>query len=147
MMMTMKRKRLQGPIEDVKEPTGEKPLFKKAKEVQPVMRRSLRLKAKEESQKEEKEKRDSKEDDSVLTDSETYSDSESHEKSGETSQGIPSSIGGLLSRFSGAAVNIAHSTSSMVLEEMVYGVCHETELTSFQDAISGPESKEWNAAI
>jgi hypothetical protein len=31
----------------------------------------------------------------------------------------------------------------MVLEVMVYGVSHETEPTSFQDAISGPESKEW----
>ena len=30
---------------------------------------------------------------------------------------------------------------------MVYGVSHETEPTSFQDAISGPESKEWIEAI
>jgi len=35
----------------------------------------------------------------------------------------------------------------MVLEEMAYGVSHETEPTSFQDAISGPESKEWIEAI
>jgi len=35
----------------------------------------------------------------------------------------------------------------MFLEEMVYGVFHEVELTSFQDAISGPESKEWIEAI
>ena len=35
----------------------------------------------------------------------------------------------------------------MVLEEMVYGVCHETQTTSSQDAISGPESKEWIEAI
>jgi hypothetical protein len=30
---------------------------------------------------------------------------------------------------------------------MVYGVSHETEPTSFQDAISGPKSKEWIEAI
>jgi hypothetical protein len=35
----------------------------------------------------------------------------------------------------------------MVLEEVVYGVSHETEPTSFQDAISGAESKEWIEAI
>jgi hypothetical protein len=35
----------------------------------------------------------------------------------------------------------------MVLEEMVYGVSHETEPTSFHDAISGPEPKEWIEAI
>ena len=35
----------------------------------------------------------------------------------------------------------------MVLDEIVYGVSHETEPTSFQDAISGPESKEWIEAI
>jgi hypothetical protein len=30
---------------------------------------------------------------------------------------------------------------------MVYGVSHETKPTSFQDAISGPKSKEWIEAI
>jgi hypothetical protein len=98
-----------------------------------VLRRSLRLKAKE-----EEEMKDSKENDSILTVIETYSDSESPEESGESSQGILNSIGGLFSRFSGGAANITESTSSMVLEEMVYGVSHETELTAFQDAISGP---------
>jgi len=97
--------------------------------------------------REKKRKKESKEDDSVLTDIETYSDSESPEESGETSQGILNSVGGMLSRFSGVAANITESTSSMVLEEMVYGVSHETELTSLQDAISGPESKEWIEAI
>ena len=44
-------------------------------------------------------------------------------------------------------MNFTESTSSMLLEEMVYGVSHETEPTTFQDAISGPESKEWIEAI
>ena len=61
--------------------------------------------------REKKRKKESKEDDSVLTDIETYSDSESPEESGETSQGILNSIGGLLSRISGAAANITESTS------------------------------------
>jgi hypothetical protein len=30
----------------------------------------------------------------------------------------------------------------MILEAILYLVCHETESTSFEDAISGPESKE-----
>jgi len=107
-----------------------------------VLRRFLRLKQKEDSKKEEEEKKDSKEDHSILTDIETYSDSESPEESGESSQGILNSIGGVPSRFSGAAANMTESTSSMVLEEMVYGVSHETEPTSFQDAISGLQSKE-----
>ena len=64
------------------------------------------------------------EDGSVLTGIETYSDSESPEESGEVSQGILNSIGGLLARFCEAAANITESTSSMVLEEMVYGVSH-----------------------
>jgi len=51
--------------------------------VQPVLRRSLRLKAKEDAKKEEEEKKDSKEYDSVLSDIETYSDSESPDESGE----------------------------------------------------------------
>ena len=105
------------------------------------------MKAKEDAKKEEEEKKDSKEDDSIRTDIETYSDFESPEESSESSQGILNSIGGLLSRFSGAAANITESTSSMVLEEMVYGFSHETEPTSSQDAISGPESKEWIEAI
>ena len=103
------------------------------------------MKQKEDSKKEEEKKKDSKEDHSILTDIETYSDSESPEESGESgesSQGILNSIGGVPSRFSGAAANMTESTSSMVLEEMVYGVSHETEPTSFQDAISGLQSKE-----
>ena len=92
-----------------------------------MLRKSLRLKAKE-----EEEKKDSKEDDSILTDIETYSDSDPPEESGESSQGILNSIGGLFSRLSGAAANITKSTSSMVLEEMVYGVSHETEPTFFR---------------
>ena len=35
----------------------------------------------------------------------------------------------------------------MVLAEMVYGVCHQTEPTSFRDALSEPDSKEWMEAI
>jgi hypothetical protein len=35
----------------------------------------------------------------------------------------------------------------MAHEEMVYGVCHETELISFQNAILGPQSKEGIEAI
>jgi len=132
---------------DVKEPTGEKPAFKKAKQVQPVLRRYLRLHAKEAAKKEEEEKKDSKEDGSVLTDIETYSDSEYPEESGEASQGILHSIGGLFSRFSGAAANITESASSMVVKEMVNGVSHETEPTPLQDVISGPESREWIEAI
>jgi len=45
------------------------------------LRRSRRLKAKENVKKEEEEKKDSKEDDSILTDIETYSDSESFQDS------------------------------------------------------------------
>ena len=97
------------------------------------------MKAKEDAKKDGEEKKDSKEDDSFLTDIATYSDSEPPEESGESSQGILNSMGGLVSRFTGAAANITESTSSMVLEEMVYGVSHETERTSFQDTISGPE--------
>ena len=48
------KKDAQAPIEDVKEPTSEKPAFKIAKEVQPVLRRSLRLKAKEDAKKEKR---------------------------------------------------------------------------------------------
>jgi hypothetical protein len=105
------------------------------------------LEAKEDAEKKEEEKKDFKEDDSILTDTETYSDSESPEESAESSQGILNSIGGLFSRFSGAAANITESTSGMVLEEMVYGVSHKTEPTSFQDAISGTESNEWIEGI
>ena len=59
-----------------------------------MLRRPLRLRAKGDAQKEEEEKKDSKEDDSILTDIETYSDSEPPEESGESSQGILNSIGG-----------------------------------------------------
>jgi hypothetical protein len=104
---------------------------------------SLRLKAKKDAKKEEEGKKDSKEDDSVLNDIETYSNSESPKESCEASQRILNSIGGLLSRFSGAVANISESTSSVVLEEMVYGVSHENDPTSFHDAISVPESKDW----
>ena len=51
------KKDVQAPIEDVKEPTSEKPAFKIAKEVQPVLRRSLRLKAKEDAKKKDEVKR------------------------------------------------------------------------------------------
>ena len=115
--------------------------------MRPLLKRSLRLKAKEDAKKEEEENKHSKEDDSILSDIETYSDSESPEESGEVSQGILNSIGGLLARFCEAAANITESTSSMVLEEMVYGVFHETEPTCFQDAILEPESKEWVEVI
>ena len=64
--------------------------------------------------KEEEEKKYSKQDDSVLTDIETYWDSESPEESGEVSQGILNSTGGLSSRFPGAAANITESTSKYV---------------------------------
>jgi len=97
------RKDAQAPIEDVKEPTSEKPAFKIAKEVQLVLRRSLRLKAKEDAKKKEGEMKDSKEDDPILTDIETCSDSEPPEESDESSQGILNSIVGLFSRFSEAA--------------------------------------------
>jgi hypothetical protein len=50
-----------------------------------VLRRSLQLQAKEDARNEEKEKNESNEDDSVLTDIETYSDSECPEESGEAS--------------------------------------------------------------
>jgi hypothetical protein len=59
MTMMMRKKDAQSPTEDVKEPTtGEKPAFKKAKEVQAGLRRSLRLKAKEVAKKEEEEKKE-----------------------------------------------------------------------------------------
>jgi len=115
--------------------------------VQPVLIRSLQLQPIEDAKKDEEEKKESKENDSVLANIETYSDSESPEESGEVSQGILNSIGGLLARFCEAAANITESTSSMVLEEMVYGVFHETEPTCFQDAILEPESKEWVEVI
>ena len=35
----------------------------------------------------------------------------------------------------------------MILEELVYAVFHETEPTSFEDAVSRPVSKEWIKAI
>ena len=35
----------------------------------------------------------------------------------------------------------------MSLEETVYGLSQETEPTSVEDAISGPESKEWIESI
>ena len=57
------KKDAQAPIEEVKEPSGKKPQFKKAGEVQPVLRRSLRLQAKEDAKKEEEEKKESKQDD------------------------------------------------------------------------------------
>ena len=71
-------------------------------------------------------KEKSKEADSFLIDIETFSDSDSGEF-GEATQGSLNSIEGLLSRFPGSAMSIIESTSSMVFEEMVYGVCHETE--------------------
>jgi hypothetical protein len=53
----------QAPIQDDKEPTGEILAFKKAKEVQPVLKRCLRLQAKEDAKNEEEEKKESEEDD------------------------------------------------------------------------------------
>jgi len=88
--------------EDVKDPTGEKLVLKKTKEVQHMLRWSIRLQAKGDSRKEEEAKKESQEDDLALTDIETHSDSESPKESGEASQGILNSIEGLLSRFSGA---------------------------------------------
>jgi hypothetical protein len=79
----------QGPLyiyDDDYEPTRKKPALKKAKEVQPVLRRFLRLQAKEDAKKKEEAKKESKEDDLVLTDIETYSDSESPGEFGEASQ-------------------------------------------------------------
>jgi hypothetical protein len=89
------------------------------------------LQAKENARKEEEAKKECKKDDSALTDIETCSDSESPRESGEVSQGISNSVEGLLSGFSEATVNITESTSSMVLEDIVYGLFHETEPTSF----------------
>jgi hypothetical protein len=54
MMMMDEKKDAQAPIEDVKERTSEKPAFKIAKQRQPVLRRSLRLKAKEDAKKEKR---------------------------------------------------------------------------------------------
>jgi hypothetical protein len=141
------KKGAQALIEDVKEPTSEKPAFKIAKKSATSAETVSSSESKGRCQERRRGKERSSEDDSVLTDIETYSDSESPEESGEASQGILNSIGGLFSRFSGAAANITVSTSSMVLEEMVYGVSHETEPTSFQHAISRPESKKWIEAI
>jgi len=89
--------------------------------VQPVLRRSLRLQARKYAKKAEKAKKESKEDDSVVTDIETYLDSESPGESGEGPQRILNSIGGVLSRFSGAAANSTESPSGTLLEEMVSG--------------------------
>jgi hypothetical protein len=51
---------------------------------------------------------------------------------------ILNSVGGLFSRFSGAAANITESASSMLFEERVYGVYHDTKRTWFKDALSRP---------
>jgi len=83
----------------------------------------------QDSKKEQEAKKESKFNESLLTDIETYSDSESPRESGEASEVILNSIRELFSRFSGAVASITESTSSMVLEEMVYGVSHEAEPT------------------
>ena len=115
--------------------------------MQPLLSRSLRLQAKEDASKAENAKKESMEDDSVLADIETCSDSESPRESGEEPQGISNSVGGLLSRFSGAVANITESTSTMAFEEMVYGVSRETQPISVEDAISVPQSKDCIEAI
>jgi hypothetical protein len=56
------KKDAEAPIEYFKEPTGEKPALKKAEEVQPVLRRSHRLQAKEDAKKEEVAKKEFKAD-------------------------------------------------------------------------------------
>lgn len=108
-----------------------------------MLRISLLLQEKKDIRKEEKANKESKEDGSVLTDIETYSRSQSPGESGEASQGGQNFIGGLRAKFSGATATIAEITSSMVLEDMVYEVSHETEGIPFQDDISGLESREW----
>ena len=59
-MMMQRKKDAQARIEDVKERSSEKPAFEIAKVVQPVLRRSRRLKANEDAKKEEEEKKDSR---------------------------------------------------------------------------------------
>ena len=61
------------------------------------MLRSVGFQAKQDANKDEEAKKESKEKDSVLDDVETYCDSESAGNSGEASQRILNSIGGLLS--------------------------------------------------
>ena len=56
---------------------------------------------------------------------------------------IPNSIAGLVSRAFGTAANVIESISCMVVGEMVHVISHETEPTSVQDTISGPESNKW----
>jgi len=78
----------------------------------------------------------------VLTDVEKYAHSGSRGESDEESQGIFNSITGRCSRFSEAAENTTESFSSFALEEMVHGVCDETEPTSFENANILPKSIE-----
>jgi len=139
------KKDAQTPVEGFKDPVGQKPALKEAERSATCAEKiSSVARSRQEGRKV---KNESKEDDSVLTDLETYSDSESPEESRVVSQGILNSIGGLLSRLSGAAANIIESTSSMAPEEMVYRGFLETDPTGFQGAISGPESKESIGAI
>jgi len=51
--------------------------------------------------------------------------SESPGESGEASQRILNSIGGVVSKFSGDSASVDEPTSSVVLEEMVHEVSHE----------------------
>jgi hypothetical protein len=72
-------------------------------------------------------RKESKENESVLTDVVTCWDSESPEESGEAAREILNSSKVLLSQFSGAGASITESISSLVFEEIVYGVPHETK--------------------
>jgi hypothetical protein len=85
------KKKVRASTEEVKHSTGKKPALKKAKEVEAVLRISLGLQALEDA------RRESQEHNSVLTYIKTYSESESPGESGEASQIILNSVGGLLS--------------------------------------------------
>ena len=94
-----------------KKPSGKKPALKGTKQEQLVLTKSVGLQAQQDA-----EKKESKKDDSDRSDVEAYSDSESPGECGKESQVILNSVGGLLSRFSGAVASVTESTSSMVLE-------------------------------
>jgi len=136
------KKEAQALTEYLKDPIDDKPALKKTKEVQPVLKRSLRLQVKVDARKEEEAKKESNEYDSVLSDIKTHSDSESRGVADEAWEGIRNSIGGLLSRRSEAAANITESTSVMLLEEMLYGVSHQTETTDFR--MLSQDRSQWN---
>jgi len=83
-------------------------------------------------------KKQSKQYDSVLTEMETYSDSDSPLESGQVFPEILTSIEGLLPYC---------STSSMVVQVMVYGVPQENQPISFENSVSGPQTKARIAVI